>query len=151
MSKIRAHCRKCHFSFYLRELVRATFLEGHCPNCGRPLADDRPKMMREAARTVLLHDDLLESVRALVRLPGNLELVPHTLVRELLDEANWVDEVLDDRDVLGLAVEELERLVNAWERLAGEEDRDRRSELRARLAQLRARLQSRTDQMGARQ
>jgi hypothetical protein len=150
MSKIRAHCRACHFSFYLRELVRATFLEGHCPNCGRPLAEDQPKLLKGAARTVLLHDELLETVHTLVRLPGNLELVPHTLVRELLDEANWADEVLEDRDVLTLAVEELERLVDAWERLAGEEDQDRRSELRARLTQLRAGLRHRTGQMDAR-
>jgi hypothetical protein len=150
MSKIRAHCRACHFSFYLRELVRATFLEGHCPNCGRPLADDRPTLLRGAARTVLLHDELLESVRTLARLPGNLELVPHTLVRELLDEANWADEVLEDRDVLGLAVDELERLVDAWERLAGDEGKASRSELRARLTQLRARLRNRADQIEAR-
>jgi hypothetical protein len=155
MSKIRAHCRACHFSFYLREVVRATFLEGHCPNCGRPLAEDRPQLLREAARTVLLHDQLLAAVHALARLPGNLELVPHTLVRELLDEGNWADELMEDRDVLSLAVGELARLVEAWERLADEGDGGDggdgpRSELRARLTQLRARLGSRAEQMEAR-
>lgn len=142
MAGIRAHCRACHFSIYLEVLVRAPFLEAHCPNCGRDFVEREPqRMRREAARAVRAHDDLVESVRYLVGLPGNLELIPHTLVRELFDEIDWRhDEIVADRELIQREIEALERYLDMWCELVSSDDSDGREELRDRLRRLAARL-----------
>ena len=120
MAGIRAHCRACHFSIYLTEIVRSPFLDAHCPNCGR---------------------DLVESIRILISLPGNLALVPHTIVRELFEEIDWRhDEIVTDRELIQREIEALERYLEVWEELVGTEDAARGSELRGRLRRLSATL-----------
>jgi predicted RNA-binding Zn-ribbon protein involved in translation (DUF1610 family) len=137
---IRAHCRACHYSIYLTELVRSPFLDAHCPNCGRDLVEREPQCMRrEAARAVRAHQDLVESVRYLVRLPGNLQLVPHTLVRDLFDEIDWRRDVLiADRELIRREIEALERYLETWSELvdSDSEDADRRNQLLQRLRRL---------------
>ena len=108
-STIRAHCRNCHFFFDLAEIVRATFLEGHCPNCGQPLATDRRLFLKTAARTIIAHQEFVESVRALVAIPGNFELLPHTLVRDLLEHIDWEDRIAQDQELVQLEIQALQR------------------------------------------
>jgi hypothetical protein len=142
MAGIRAHCRACHFSIYLTEIVRSPFLDAHCPNCGRDLVERDPKLMRrEAARAVRAHDDLVESIRTLISLPGNLALVPHTIVRQLFEEIDWHhDEIVTDRELIQREIEALERYLEVWEELVGTDDAARGSELRGRLRRLSATL-----------
>jgi hypothetical protein len=144
MAGIRAHCRACHYSIYLSEFVRSPFLETHCPSCGRDLAENDPqRVRREAARAVRAHDDLVESVRFLVNVRGNLELVPHTLVRELFEEVDWRhDEIVQDRELIEREIEALERYLETLSELVdsqeeeGQEEEDRRRQLRDRLRRL---------------
>ena len=140
MAGIRAHCRACHYSIYLTEFVRSPFLETHCPSCGRDLAENDPqRVRREAARAVRAHDDLVESVRFLVNVRGNLELVPHTLVRELFEEIDWRhDEIVEDRELIEREIEALERYLETFSELVDseDEDEDRRRQLRDRLRRL---------------
>jgi hypothetical protein len=111
VSGIRAHCRACHFSIYLTELIRAPFLGTHCPNCGRDLVEqDHQRARKEAARAVLAHDELVESIGYLISLPGNLELVPHTIVRDIFEEIAWhQDTLIRDRELVEREIEALER------------------------------------------
>ena len=136
MSRIRGRCRLCRFEFDLAQLVRSPFLEGHCPYCGQPLAADTRRMLKAAARTMIAHDEFLQSVRDLADLPGNLVLVPHTLVREVLEEIDWEEKLVEDRELVRREIEELERYAKAWAKLAGAEERAQRSELRAGLGRL---------------
>lgn len=135
-SSIRGYCRNCHFFFNLAEIVRASFLEGHCPNCGQPLATDRRLFLKTAARTVVAHEELVECVRALVAVPGNFELIPHTLVRDLLEDIDWEDRIAQDRELVQLEIEALHRYLREWTELQGESGGTRRSEIRAHLGRL---------------
>ena len=135
-SSIRGHCRNCHFFFDLAEIVRASFLEGHCPNCGEPLAADRRLFLKTAARTVVTHENLVECVRALLAIPGNFELLPHTLVRDLLETIDWEDRIAQDRELVRLEIEALHRYLREWAKLEGEAGAARRSEVRAHLGRL---------------
>jgi hypothetical protein len=135
-SSIRGHCRNCHFFFDLAEIVRASFLEGHCPNCGEPLATNRRLFLKRAARTVITDEELVESVRALLAIPGNFELVPHTLVRDLLEKIDWGDRIAQDRELVRLEIDALHRYLREWAKLEGEAGATRRSEVRAHLGRL---------------
>lgn len=148
MSRIQARCRACRFQFLLAELVRASFLEGHCPSCGRPLADDTERMRRAAARCVRAHDELVEAVRTLVELPGNLELIPHSLFDELLEDVDWGDEIADDRWLVEMEVEALARYLRAWTQLAGDDGDGRRAEARDLLRRLARVLRRRASRLG---
>jgi nucleotide-binding universal stress UspA family protein len=136
MSSITARCRACGLFIDLEQLVKATFLEGHCPNCGRPLADDTELMLKTAARVLRTHRELLDSVRVLVSLPGNLELLPHSLVRDFFEDIDWGERVASDRELVRLEIEHLERVVREWQKSAGEADGSRRSEMQAGLGRL---------------
>jgi hypothetical protein len=151
MSRLAGRCRACHLHIYLKELVRAPFLEGDCPKCGRPLAADQaPLMLRTAARCVRAHDELVDSVRTLVGLPGTLELIPHTLFGELLEDIDWRAEIGDDQWLVRLEIGQLERHLRAWTQLAEEGGTVQRSEVRAGLGRLARLLRRRADRIDAR-
>lgn len=135
-SSILGHCRNCHFFFDLAEIVRASFLEGHCPNCGEPLATYPRLFLKTAARTVSVHEELVECVRTLMTIPGNFELLPHTLVQDLLEKVDWEDRIARDRELVRLEIEALQRYLREWAKLEGEARAARRSEVRAHLGRL---------------
>ncbi|MEW6475498.1 MAG: hypothetical protein AB1679_24855 [Actinomycetota bacterium] len=135
-STILGHCRSCHFFFELAQLVRASFLEGHCPNCGQPLATDTRLFLKTAARTVIAHEELVENVRALMAIPGNFELLPHTLVRDILEDIDWEDRIAQDRELVQLEIDALQRYLRDWKKLEGEVGTAHRSEIRAHLSRL---------------
>jgi hypothetical protein len=118
-SRIRGHCLVCHYSFFLAELSRAPFFEGYCPSCGSPLAEDRPALHRLMDRAVHLHETLVECVRDLTALPGNFELLPHSLVRDFLEGMDWEDEISRDRELVQLQIEHLQRYLQTWMDLGG--------------------------------
>lgn len=148
-SKIRGHCLVCHYSFFLAELIRAPFFEGHCPSCGCPLAEDRPALRRLMGRAVYLHETLVDCVRALVALPGNFELLPHSLLRDFLDGIDWEDEIGRDRELVQLQVEQLRRYLRTWMDLAGAAEARERSEIRAGLGRLAGLLRRLAGRVGA--
>ena len=83
-------------------------------------------------------------------MPGNLELVPHTLVRELLDEVNRGHEIAGDRDLIRREIEELERYAQAWAKLAGEEEETERARMGEGLGRMAALLSGLADRLKAR-
>jgi hypothetical protein len=143
--RIRARCRFCRLDFYLSELARSP--EGRCPRCGRRLAPAYTNMVvREAGRVCRAHSELLEAVRLLVSLPGNLELIPHTLIRDLLEEVDWQEEIAQDRELIRREIDELEKMARSFARVVGHDDDhvEFRTGLR-RLAQLLTRHADRLD------
>ena len=150
-STIRGHCRNCHYFFDLAEIVRASFLEGHCPNCGQPLATDRQLFLTTAARTLRAHQEFVENVRALVAIPGNFELIPHTLVRDLLEDIDWEDRIARDRELVQLEIQALQRYLRDWTTLEGNAERAQRSEIRAHLGHLADALRRLAGQVKARE
>ena len=143
---IRARCRACRHDFSLVEV--AGYGDGRCPRCGRPLAPTYATILvREATRACRAHRDLLESVRVLVGLPGNLELIPHSVVRHLLEEVDWAEEIAEDRDLIRREIEELERMARP---LAGEDGHREEVELRKGLKRLTLLLAGHADRLEAR-
>lgn len=144
--RIRGRCRFCRLDFYLSELAHSP--EGRCPRCGRRLSPAYTTMVvREAARVCRAHSELLEAVRLLVSLPGNLELIPHTLVRDLLEEVDWQEQIAEDRELIRREIDELERMARSFARVVGDGGDDHvefRTGLR-RLAQLLTRHADRLD------
>lgn len=145
--RIRVRCRACRLDFYLSELARSP--DGRCPRCSRPVAAAWTGMLRqEAARACRAHGELVDSVRRLVALPGNLELIPHSLVRDLIEEVDWEEEIAEDRELIRREVDELERMARTFARMAPGHDEGR--EFRTGLRRLATLLAGHGDRLEAR-
>jgi hypothetical protein len=103
--------------------------------------------VREATRACRAHRDLLESVKVLVGLPGNLELIPHSVVRHLLEEVDWAEEIAEDRDLIRREIEELERMARP---VVAEDGHREKLELRQGLKRLTLLLAGHADRLEAR-
>ena len=146
--RIRARCRVCLLDFYLSEVSRSP--EGRCPRCGRKLSPAYTTMMvGEAARICRAHGELLEAVRILVSLPGNLELIPHTLVRDLLEEVDWEEQIAKDRRLIRREIDELERMARSFARVVGGNGEDK-TELRTGLHRVARLLTGHAERLEAR-
>ena len=146
--RIRARCRFCRLDFYLSELTRSQ--EGRCPRCGRRIAPAYTAMVvREAGRVCQAHRVLLDAVRLLVSVPGNLELIPHTLVRDLLEEVDWQEQIAEDRDLIRREIDELERMARSFAQVVGSNGDDH-VEFRTGLKRLAQLLTRHADRLEAR-
>ena len=124
---IEARCRHCAREFYLSDLLPAA--DGACPHCARLLSPEWTSLLLEESQTA---DEammvLVRTLRRLVGLPGNLELLPHSVLRNLFEEVGWEEEFSNDP---AGAQEELRFIrleVESWERLAEIDDRNGLSE-----------------------
>jgi hypothetical protein len=127
VSPIEARCRHCAREFCLSDLLGA--LDGACPHCARLLSPEWTSLLLEESRTadkaMML---LVRALRRLNGLPGNLELLPHSVLRNLFEEVGWEEELSNDP---AGAQEELRFIrleVESWERLAELGDRNGLSE-----------------------
>jgi hypothetical protein len=127
VSPIEARCRHCTHEFSLSDLLPAA--DGVCPHCAKLLSPEWTSLLLEESRTA---DEammvLVRALRRLVGLPGNLELLPHSVLRNLFEEVGWEEEFPNDP---AGAQEELRLIrleVESWERLAEIDDRNGLSE-----------------------
>ena len=117
---IQARCRRCGGDFFrpffLFEVVEAT--TGECPRCHRPLSPDWTPVLRgEARRADAAQRQLVSALRRLVGLPGNLEILPHSVLRNLFEEIGWERALAAEPTLISEEVRRLREQVQAWERL----------------------------------
>ena len=123
VSPIEAKCRHCASEFSLSDLLDTP--DGACPHCARLLSPEWTSMLLEQSRTAdRAMTVLVRALRRLNGLPGNLELLPHSVLRNLFEEVGWQEEFSNDS---ALAQEELRFIrleLESWERLAERDDRN---------------------------
>jgi hypothetical protein len=71
---------------------------------------------------------LVRSLRRLNGLPGNLELMPHSVLRNLFEEIGWEEEFASDPHYAQAELRFIRLELASWERLASSGDRDALSE-----------------------
>ena len=93
---VEARCRACGGDFYLFEL--ADEHSEQCPRCHQLLSPDwTPMLLKEAADADRLQRAFMACLRHLVSFPGNLELLPHSVLRNLFEEVGWEQDLAADR------------------------------------------------------
>ncbi len=141
---IQARCRRCQGDFFLYEVVEDK--TGECPRCRWPLSPDWvPLLMEEAKRADAAQRHLVTALRRLVGLPGNMEILPHSVLRNLFEEIGWERELASEPALIREEVRRLRERVEAWERLAPEEGT---REERLSMAEALRRLSGRVRRLG---
>jgi hypothetical protein len=139
VTPIEARCRRCHGELHLYELVEGG--SGECPRCQRPLSPDwTPVVLEESKRADPALRALVASLRRLVGLPGNLDLLPSSVLRNLIQEVGWEQDLAAEPEVVGQEVRRLRRQLEAWEALDPAEQRAGQGGLAASLRALADRL-----------
>jgi hypothetical protein len=115
VTPIEARCRRCAGDFHLFEVRDQR--RGTCPRCGWILsADWTDKLLEDAARADIAQRHLVDALRSLSGLPGNIAVKPHTVLRNLFEEAGWQHDLAAD-GMLQAELHELRRLIVSWEAL----------------------------------
>jgi hypothetical protein len=113
---IVAHCRHCSGELTLAEVVEE--YTGLCPRCGWLLSPDWVTLLlEESRRAEQSQQDLVASLHRLVTLPGNLELTPESVLRNLMEEVDWELALRDDPALAATTVRYLREKLAQWEGL----------------------------------
>jgi hypothetical protein len=116
---IVAVCRRCGNELLLSEVVDEG--TGLCPRCRSLLTPEWvPVLLEEAARVERAHLALVGALHRLVTLPGYLELIPHTVVQNILDEVGWEDVLESEPRLLAEELADLQARLEAWPHLENE-------------------------------
>ncbi len=127
VSPIEARCRHCTREFCLSDLLDAA--DGACPHCARLLSPEWTSMLLEQSRTAdRAMMVLVRAIRRLNGLPGNLELLPHSVLRNLFEEVGWEEEFSNDPARANEELRFIRLELESWERLAELDDRNGLSE-----------------------
>jgi len=117
---IQARCRRCQGDFFLYEVVEDK--TGECPRCQWPLSPDwTPLLLEEAKRADAAQRDLVTALRRLVGLPGNMEILPHSVLRNLFEDIGWERALASEPVLIREEIRRLRERVEAWELLAPDE------------------------------
>lgn len=117
VQSILALCRHCRGELTLLEVVEER--TGLCPRCRWLLAPEWvPLLLDHANRAERAQLALVGSLRRLVGLPGNLEVVPTSVFRNLCEEVDWSLVFVDDSALRSSAVDYLQSTSTAWEHVA---------------------------------
>lgn len=112
VTPIGARCRRCGRDFHLFELPDQR--SGTCPRRGRLLTEDWTAiLLHDVARADIAQRHLLQALRRLRNLPGNLAVRPHTVLRNRFEETGWHNDLADDPDMLREELLELRHLAAA--------------------------------------
>ncbi|MDA8313002.1 MAG: hypothetical protein M0Z46_20775 [Actinomycetota bacterium] len=134
---ILGRCRHCDADFSLAEVAERA--DGCCPNCGWILSSEYTSLLREQADVAYrAHQVLIASLRRLVGLPGNLEVLPHSVFVPLLDEIGWQEQLRAEPKLAQDELVQLRTAIAEWEKLSERDKDGQRAGLAAR-AQLLAR------------
>jgi RNA polymerase subunit RPABC4/transcription elongation factor Spt4 len=120
---IEARCRRCHRDFYLFELLERR--DGECPRCRHPLSADWTFLLiEETDRAERAQREFLRALRRLVGLPGNLEIKPRSILRNVLDEVGWEEELADEPEIIFEQVRHLEDKAKEWRQLTEQQKQE---------------------------
>lgn len=136
---IEARCRFCGSVFGLRDLLLEG--SGRCPNCDVLLAPDWSSiLLEEAANAEKAQELLVGALRRLVGLPGWLEVLPASLIRNFFEEIGWSDELASDPEIVERELRLMRQEFASWERIQAHGDGRREASRFHRLARLIRRL-----------
>lgn len=97
VTPIKARCRYCRRLLSMREV--AAEKTGTCPQCGFAISPDWTHDLREqAAIAERTQRQLVSSLRRLRSLPGNLELIPSSVLDNVIGEVGWERALVDNPD-----------------------------------------------------
>lgn len=119
-SPIRAICRRCGSEFALHEILEK---KDACPGCSWSLSPDWERLLFEQARLAdRAQQVLVKSLRRLVGLPGNLAILPHSVLRNLFEEVGWEIALAKEPAVIREELRLLHEEVDRWDRLGPDRD-----------------------------
>lgn len=115
---ILGHCRRCDADFPLTDVLERS--DGCCPHCGWILSPDYSALLREQARIAHhAHQALIGALRRLVGLPGNFEVLPHSIFLPLFEEVGgWREQLHAEPQLAHRELAQLRAAIADWERLS---------------------------------
>jgi hypothetical protein len=113
---IEARCRHCDGSFELHELLSVG--NGRCPRCDTLISPEWTSvLLEEAAEADRSERQFVKALRRLVALPGNMIVLPHSVLALFWNEVGWEQPLARVPELLEEEVR-LERLeFERWEGL----------------------------------
>lgn len=115
-SPIEARCHHCGSKFDLGELTSAG--TGRCPMCNTLLSPEWTNVLLEHAVLALrAQASLVKALRRLNGLPGNMRLLPHSVLRNLFEEIGWEKELAVEPSALEDEIRFIRMELDNWERL----------------------------------
>lgn len=131
VTPIKARCRRCDGLVFLRDV--AVEKTGVCSWCHMPFSPDWTHHLREhAANAERAQRELVNSLNRLRSLPGNLELIPASVLDNVIGEVGWERALVENAELLHRETENLHRWARQWERLQSRKRSKRRSSGRRR-------------------
>lgn len=114
---IEAVCRHCEGELTLSELLAER--DGRCPRCSTLLSPDwTDVLLDQASQAERSQRVLIQSLRRLVGLPGNLVLLPHSVLDALLEEVGWEQKMAkEEPELLAEEVRHARLALEEWEDL----------------------------------
>jgi hypothetical protein len=114
---IEATCRHCGGELTLSELLAER--DGRCPRCSTLLSPDWTEvLLDQASQAERSQRVLIQSLRRLVGLPGNLVLLPHSVLDALLEEVGWEQKMAkEEPELLAEEVRHARLALEEWEDL----------------------------------
>jgi hypothetical protein len=139
-SPIEALCRHCESKFDLGELTETG--TGRCPFCNTLLSPDWTNVLLEnAALALRAQTSLVKALRRLNGLPGNMRLLPHSVLRSLFEEIGWERKLAAEPSALEDEIRLIRLELEYWQHLdPAERNRRDRVALADRLRSLASRL-----------
>jgi hypothetical protein len=115
-SPIEALCRHCASKFDLGELTETR--AGRCPFCNTLLSPDWTNVLLEnAALALRAQASLVKALRRLNGLPGNLRLLPHSVLRNLFEEIGWEQKLAAEPSTLEDEIRLIRMELEYWQHL----------------------------------
>jgi hypothetical protein len=115
--------------------------DGECPRCRHPLSPEWTfLMLEETERAETAQRELLTALRRLVGLPGNLRVKPRSILRNVLEEVGWEEDLAPEPELVEEQVRDLEEKTHEWERLTVQQKKEQVPYVVDRVRHLAARL-----------
>lgn len=113
---VEARCRHCDGEFDLFELLSVR--DGRCPRCDTLISPEWTSvLLEEAAEADRSERQFIKALRRLVGLPGNMIVLPHSVLALFWNEVGWEQPLAKQPKLLEEEVR-LERLeLERWEGL----------------------------------
>jgi hypothetical protein len=112
---IRARCRHCDGEFELTELIVER--DGRCPRCTTLLSPEWTSVLLDNAEEAQAAEEVfVKALRRLVGLPGNMVLLPHSVLDTLWEEVGWEEPLAAVPGLLGEEVRLARLGLDGWER-----------------------------------
>lgn len=123
---LRGRCRRCGGGFILKHMAAEP--SGLCPKCGHSLAPEWTDHMREhVALAEQAQLRLVKSLERLRSLPGNLEIIPSSVLDNVIGEVGWERSLVGTPDLVASEAASLRSWADKWASLnQGARSRPRR-------------------------